>query len=61
MISYSTVSSEDWEWKITYERDFSKATDGAKKILGDMDVHPLAFKGGCGDGFTNGLRWCVTV
>ena len=40
---YSTVSSEDWEWKITYERDFSKATDGAKKILGDMDVHPLAF------------------
>ena len=40
---YSTVSSEDWEWRVTYERDFSKATDDAKKILGDMDVHPLAF------------------
>ena len=40
---YSTVSSEDWEWRITYERDFSKATDDAKKILGDMDIHPLAF------------------
>ena len=24
-------------------RDFSKATDDAKKILGDMDIHPLAF------------------
>lgn len=40
---YSTVSNEDWEWRITYERDFSKATDDAKKILGDMDIHPLAF------------------
>jgi hypothetical protein len=40
---YSTVSSEDWEWRVTYERDFSKATDDAKKILGDMDIHPLAF------------------
>jgi len=40
---YSTVSSEDWEWRITYERDFSQATDDAKKILGDMDIHPLAF------------------
>ena len=39
---YSTVSSEDWEWRVTYERDFSNATDDAKKILGDMDVHPLA-------------------
>jgi len=40
---YSTVSSEDWEWRITYERDFSKATEDAKQILGDMDIHPLAF------------------
>ncbi len=40
---YSTVSSEDWEWRITYERDFSKATDDAKNILGKMDIHPLAF------------------
>ena len=40
---YSTASNEDWEWRITYERDFSQATDDAKKILGDMDVHPLAF------------------
>ena len=40
---YSTVSNEDWEWRITYERDFSQATDDAKKILGDMDIHPLAF------------------
>lgn len=40
---YSTVSEEDWQWRITYERDFSKATDDAKQILGDMDIHPLAF------------------
>ena len=40
---YSTVSSEDWEWRITYERDFSHATEGAKKILNDIDIHPLAF------------------
>ncbi len=40
---YRTVSNEDWEWRITYERDFSKATDDAKEILGDMDIHPLAF------------------
>ncbi len=40
---YSTVSSEDWEWRITYERDFSKATDDAKNILEGMDIHPLAF------------------
>ena len=40
---YSTVSEEDWQWRITYERDFSKATEDAKQILGDMDIHPLAF------------------
>ena len=40
---YSTVSEEDWQWRITYERDFSKATEDAKHILGDMDIHPLAF------------------
>ena len=40
---YSTVSEEDWQWRITYERDFSKATEDAKEILGDMDIHPLAF------------------
>ncbi|MEC7886134.1 MAG: glycoside hydrolase family protein [Pseudomonadota bacterium] len=40
---YNTISSEDWEWKVTYERDFSKAYDGAQKILGGMDIHPLAF------------------
>ena len=40
---YSTVSNEDWEWRITYERDFSQATEDAKKILGEMDIHPLAF------------------
>ena len=38
---YSTVSSEDWEWRITYERDFSQATDDAKKILGDMDIQEI--------------------
>ena len=27
---YSTVSEEDWQWRITYERDFSKATEDAK-------------------------------
>jgi lysozyme len=40
---YSTVSSEDWEWRITYERDFSQATEDAKKILDNIDIHPLAF------------------
>ena len=40
---YSTVSSEDWEWRITYERDFSQATEDAKKILDNIDIHPVAF------------------
>jgi len=40
---YSTASSEDWEWRITYERDFSQATEDAKKILDNIDIHPLAF------------------
>ena len=30
---YSTVSEEDWQWRITYERDFSKATELKQTLL----------------------------
>ena len=39
------IVEDSWEWQVTYERDFSKAYDDAKKVLEgiDTDINPIAF------------------
>ena len=39
------IVEDSWEWQVTYQRDFSKAYDDAKKVLEgiDTDINPIAF------------------